>query len=145
MTGNASRRPPGVDVPAEPLTVAPDPPDHLSDRGRNVWKQWAADLVARNLLAPADLTLLAILCQAWDDYLSALADIDANGSTGVTDKGYEYARPIVQIKNQSIAAIQQISRRFGLSPLDRVGLGGRETKPETEPTNPLENELGQKK
>lgn len=144
LAGNPSRRAHAGDAAAEPVTKAPPPPAHLSARGKAYWRTLAADLVRRHLLAECDLTALALLCQSWDDYLHSLEDIKEHGATGTTDKGYEYARPCVQMKQQALAAIMRISQRFGLTPQDRIGLAGRDNAPAGDPLNPLESELGKK-
>lgn len=147
LTGNAGRRPVVADAPAKALRSVPAPPDHLSSRGKAHWRQFAADLVERELLTASDLIALAMLAQAWDDYLEALQDIEDNGATGTTDKGYEYARPSVQLRAQASATVLDLSKRFGLTPLDRVGLAGRGGsggKTSGDPVNPLEAELGKK-
>ncbi len=146
LTGNAGRRPAVADAPSKALKTVPAPPDHLSKRGKEHWRRFASDLVERGLLTASDLMPLAMLAQSVDDYLEALADIEQHGATAETDKGYQYARPEVQLKAQAAGAIMELSKRFGLTPLDRVGLAGRggNTAPSGDPVNPLEAELGKK-
>ncbi len=144
QSGNAGKRRPKADAPSIPLATAPQPPDWLSDRGKQVWREIAPDLVARNVLTAADQPALGLLCQSWDDFHQHSAEIQNSGHSGFTDKGYEYTRPAVQLKAKAMDLIIRLSQRFGLTPMDRVGLGGAEKKGSKNPNNPLEDELGKK-
>ena len=53
------------------LAVAPEPPEHLSDYGKEVWKTCTIELVENKLLAVTDLVLLEVLVSAVSDYHEA--------------------------------------------------------------------------
>ena len=48
------------------------------------------------------------------------------------------------MKQKALDTLVRLSQRFGLTPLDRAGLLGRETPSTDPPLNPLEAELGRK-
>lgn len=125
LSGNPGRRPPRDDPAVVPLPTVPAPADWLSETGRAYFADFAVDLVARQMLAACDVPALALLANAWADYESAVLDIAQHGASGKTAKGYEFPRPAVQLRNQAAGLILQLSTRFGLTPVDRLGLGSR--------------------
>lgn len=111
----------GEPLPAGQPTV-PGPPDWLGDIGREVWVRIAAVLHPIQLLTQADLNLLALYCEAWDEFFAAREVVASEGMTAVSAKGGVFQHPAVGIKNRAIARIRQIGGDFGLSPASRVGL-----------------------
>lgn len=144
LAGNPSKRLAKTDATAKRLTAAPPPPDWLPELGKEIWTRLAPQLVKHERLADVDLGSFAMLCEAWARYRNAVADIAKNGAYGVTDKGYEYARPSVGICNTALSQINALSAKFGLTPLDRVGFGPRKEVPD-DPLNELGDVLGESK
>lgn len=107
----------------------PAAPEWLGDFGRVVWSHVAPHLHAIGCLTVADVKLLALYCEAWDELFAAREDIAKSGLTLMSDKGTVYANPAVGIKNRAILRIKSIGGEFGMSPAARVGLNlGTETK-----------------
>ncbi len=122
VKGNPGRRPLNDREPEFPSDV-PSCPMWLGAVGRAVWEQYIPVLTSvKGLLTLADGGELALLCEAWEDFLDARDEIAREGATCVSEKGGAYPHPAVGRKNAAIARIKALSAKFGLSPADRVGL-----------------------
>jgi P27 family predicted phage terminase small subunit len=144
LNGNPSKRLAKTDAAASVLKEIPSPPNWLPKLGQEAWRRLAPALVKHERLSDMDLGSFAMLCEAWSRYRTAVDDIAENGAYGVTDKGYEYARPSIGICNTALSQINALSAKFGLTPLDRVGFGPRKEIPD-DPLNELEDVLGASK
>lgn len=100
----------------------PVAPDWLGEHGVEVWGFLAPVLFPIGCLTKSDASLLAMYCEAWDDFFAARKIIEEEGMTIFNGKGGKSVHPAVKVKNQAIARIKQIGGEFGLSPSSRVGL-----------------------
>lgn len=111
----------GEAAPA-PVVSIPQPPDWLGPVGKEVWGKVAESLYRIGCLTGVDTNLLALYCEAWDEFFAARAEIEKSGIVAMSDKGAEYQHPAVGIKNKAIQRIKQLGGEFGMSPASRVGL-----------------------
>lgn len=117
MTGSrkAASRPgepeisPGVPVKPEWLT---------NEDASRLWDKLLPRLVQQGLMSELYGESLALLCEAYGDYLDAKRLIDENGPIAYSDKGSPYIHPAVNIKASADKRITTHLRQFGLSPSD---------------------------
>jgi P27 family predicted phage terminase small subunit len=110
------------EVMPEIVAEIPKPPDWLGDIGKAKWGEVAPALFRIGCLTVVDVNLLALYCEAWDEFFAARAEIEKSGIVAMSDKGAEYQHPAVGIKNKAIQRIKQLGGEFGMSPASRVGL-----------------------
>lgn len=97
-----------------------EPPDHLSERGREAW-HFAVDVLGRmGVLTEADAWAVELLCEARSDWISARDDIAANGATYQTEAGLVKANPAVAHRNDASRRLQSLLSEFGFSPASRA-------------------------
>jgi P27 family predicted phage terminase small subunit len=110
------------------------PPALLND-GRllpalTIWREYAPRLAKLNLFAPLDRHSFAIFCVYYADFVAAQADINANGFSRLvkTVSGDRMPRnnPAVDRRDTAVKFILEFSKRFGLTPLDRLDLIGKQ-------------------
>lgn len=111
--------------PGEPLA----PPTYLDKRfapALAVWRDYAPKLAKVNLLEPLDRHSFALFCVYLGEWLSANEDILANGYSRLvkTVSGDKMPResPSVARRDTALKVVLELSKRFGLTPLDRYGL-----------------------
>lgn len=109
----------GVKLP--PAVVVPACPAFLGEYARELWYSLGPTLVEAGLLTDADAMAFALLCQAWDDWQQAIADVQHGGITSVSDKGSEYQAPAVGVRNKAWACVMKGCQEFGLTPSSRSG------------------------
>ena len=108
-------RPPVVDS-------APQPPEELTAKGKELWVTIAARLKALNLLTEIDLTMLARYCDNLEKWLKAKQVMDTLGSTYTMPNGIQANRPEVSLYTQLGKDLTRLEQQFGMSPAARVGL-----------------------
>jgi P27 family predicted phage terminase small subunit len=100
----------------------PTCPSRLDAGARREWKRLAPELHKMGLLTQWDRAQFAGYCQSWSDYLAALKDIQENGRTFVTPKGYIAKNPMVTIMNEAWSRMHKAAARFGFDPSSRSGI-----------------------
>ncbi len=133
LQGNPGKRPLNTSEP-EPELGTPSRPGWLSSEAKREWSRVVPELARLGLLAKIDRALITAYCVAWGTYVAALADIEANGATFRTDKGYVGPRPSVGIAARALEQMLQLSARFGFTPSDR----GKLHLPEPKARDPFE-------
>lgn len=112
----------------------PSVPSWLGDDAREIWKSYARQLWEIDLLTDIDVDALAALCESTALYREAVRAIARNGAVEVTDKGYYYASPWVNIRNQALGQMKQLWAVFGMTPSDRSRLNvGSDEAEEVDP------------
>lgn len=101
---------------------APSIPPHLSDGARPHWDRLVPLLLNHQLLTAVDGDCLAMMCEALWEYQEAQAEIDRDGLTGMTDKGYQYINPGVSIRTNAWKKVCWCCRQFGMTPSARAGM-----------------------
>lgn len=102
--------------------ACPDPPDWLTDPGREEWSHVAPELHRLGLIASIDHAALAAWCEAVGEFRWATEVIAREGLTRTTDKGSEIQHAAVGIRHRAWESMARYAQRFGFSPADRAGL-----------------------
>ena len=107
-----------------PPKTPPEPPDWLSDAGREVWDQLAPQLKASGLLTVLDVNTLARYCHTWIRWWAAEEFIAEHGSVyPLKDpKGntrYLQQFPQVSIANKLALQLTRMEAEFGMTPSAR--------------------------
>lgn len=109
----------GVELPAG----VPDPPDWLGPEGRAEWERRVPQLAAAGLISTVDQVTFGLWCQAYEQLVRALREIEANeGFVAYTDKGNVIQHPVVGVLHKARGDLLKIAAHFGLSPSARAGL-----------------------
>lgn len=115
MEGNPSHRPLKEDEQELEISL-PEPPPHLDDVARAIWKKLGATLVKMRMVTEADWMSLAALCADWSLYQSCNETLNDEGYFFTTNTGYKSIHPLVSLRNQAIDRVLRISNQYGLSP-----------------------------
>ena len=107
-----------VDPPVAELEC----PAWLSPVAAEYWDRAVAALHPLRLLTTLDGDLLSQYCEAWSDFHQAREIVEAEGSVCENDKGSSRQHPAMIAKNQAAKRIKELAGKFGMSPVDRVGL-----------------------
>lgn len=98
-------------------------PKHLPETARLLWKWLAPRLDEMQTLTKVDGPALELLCDAYAEYRSARAVIDAEGATyeAVTEAGATMVRqrPEVAIAADAWRRVRAMLTEFGLTPSSR--------------------------
>ena len=129
LQGNPGKR---VLPKAEPKPAlgTPTRPAWLAPEAKREWARVVPELNRLGLLARIDRALITAYCQCWAMYVDATKDIEENGTTFETEKGYQGPRPSVAIAAKMIEKLNQLSAKFGLTPSDRAKMAMPEPKDE---------------
>ena len=108
--------------PREPAAEAkadiPNPPALLDREAMAEWRRVTKHLAssAPEHLESMDRAVLSIYCQTWSDYCAAVKEERENGSTFLTDNGYETVRPCVNQKKEATAKLLRYAAELGITP-----------------------------
>jgi P27 family predicted phage terminase small subunit len=94
----------------------PAPPESLGEAGQKAWEQYGNVAKSLGLLEERFLAALERLAEAHDRMAWAKDDIEQGGRTSISDKGYEYVRPAVQIEKEAREEIRRYLIEFGWTP-----------------------------
>jgi P27 family predicted phage terminase small subunit len=106
-------------------------PAWLTGEARAEWNRLTKELVRLGVLAKADRTVLALLCQSWGDYVRAIAyvakaeaELRAAGGHLYDADDTKTSRVRRAMRDAKAAAemVAKLSDRFGLSPSARPRL-----------------------
>jgi P27 family predicted phage terminase small subunit len=97
-----------------------------------VWREYAPVLAARNMLEPIDRHTFALFCWYCAEFVQACEDIRRNGYSRevATIAGGNMLRenPAVARRDSAQKIVLDMSRRFGLTPLDRATLAATQKR-----------------
>jgi len=96
--------------------TVPEPPEWLSDIGREEWMEKAEELRAREALTTVFLSSLAVYCDAYASYRELAAFVRENGATYKGKKGWEAPRPEVSLQTQKGKFMVSLAKEFGFTP-----------------------------
>lgn len=107
----------------EPLSSIPNPPKYFDDEAVEIWNRVAGELVNVRALTAVDVDQLA-------HYVTALQIIEQStqqmrkrgGLIQQPSRGKKSPSPWFQIFSQALTTVNQLSAKFGLSPVDRLKL-----------------------
>jgi len=115
--GNPGKRPLNQTLTAVPTT--PDQPAFLDPVARDEWDRLVAQLGPSKVLTELDRGTLAMLCQAYSDYVAACRNVEQFGEVMAGANG-AYISPYVHLKSMAFKQYRALLAEFGLSPLARV-------------------------
>lgn len=125
--GNPGKRPlPKVATVVSLPQLQPSAPKTLGSDGTEAWLHIMA--CAGKWLADSDAPLLLMLCESYDRRAFLLRILSDEGWSIVTDKGYPYRHPLVQVLSDLEKQMTSHMSLLGLSPSDRSRLGLAEVK-----------------
>ena len=106
--------------------LQPSAPSTLGSDGAEAWLHIMG--CAGKWLAESDAPLLLMLCESYDRRAFLLRILSDEGWSIVTDKGYPYRHPLVQVVSDLEKQMTSHMSLLGLSPSDRARLGLAEVK-----------------
>jgi P27 family predicted phage terminase small subunit len=121
LRGNPGKRalPKGEPRPATGDRV-PSAPRWLSEEARAEWRRLAPRLHAVGLLTEVDGLALAMLCEAFAQYMAAKTVVDGEGLLLVSEKGNSYQHPAAGLMTQARGELMKWAREFGMTPSART-------------------------
>lgn len=110
-----------------PAKGVPQPPDHLDERGLDVWRRvWKA---AGQWVSPeTDRELMIRYCEAQDEREQLRAYIARNGLSTTGSQGQEVLAPQTKRLETVEKQMTKYEQLLGLTPVDRSRLGLAEVK-----------------
>lgn len=123
LTGNPGKGPINGNEPQPSKVTNLTAPSWLDRYGKQAWKSHAPELDRMGLLTVADLTTLALYCDAYSQLRNAL---DALKGLLPSDEGY---RPLCVSREKARADMRLFAGEFGLTPKSRAGLAVKAEKP----------------
>ena len=121
LDGNPSRRPFNAAEP-KPRRGIPDPPDVLQGRALEEWHRITVILDDCGAITHADLSLIAVYCQAWDNWCDATEKLQQTGPMMAGKTGVPVVSPLMRLQTQATATLKATWQELGLSPISRVKL-----------------------
>jgi P27 family predicted phage terminase small subunit len=98
------------------LSELPDPPEYLSQTGRDVYYGTAGDLQEYGILNRINFTIFVMYCTQVAIYYDAIENIHKTGVIIQDAGGGPRINPYVKIANDSLAALMRVACEFGLTP-----------------------------
>lgn len=118
MEGNPGKRPLNENEP-KPLPIAPEYPEELSTKAKEIWKRLYPELEMLGLLTIIDEMAFAGLCQNYAIYLETEKFLEENGRVMKTRRGAIKTRSEVYISNNALNFVKAFATEFGLTPSSR--------------------------
>ncbi len=115
-------------------------PEWIDDEGKREWMRVVGDLHKAGLCASVYAGPLAVYCQAFADFRSAVETIRHEKATLMTDKGNVIQHPAVGMKNKAMVILLKAAAEFGFSPSAKT----RINSPEQDGKDELSDFLDQK-
>jgi len=115
----------------------PDCPDWLGDIAKLEWERMTAELKESGIIAKIYQVPLALYCQAYEDYLTALENVRDEGISYRSDKGNQIQNPEVNVMHKAREVLMKIAVEFGLTPSSKTRV--RSDKPQK--ANPFKEML----
>lgn len=134
LEGNPGKREMNTSEPTPPSDL-PTCPVWLLPEAKREWRRLAKVMNQMGVLSKVDRAAFAAYCQSYARWKEANEHIAEEGSTFVTDKGYQQQTPWVGIANTAQSMMMKAASEFGLTPSSRsriVAGGGGSAEPEDE-------------
>lgn len=113
----------------EPDPECPEPPEWLTDRAADLFSDVARNLYGLGVMTALDRETLAVMCDAWDRFLTAREAVADEGLTVDGRSGATKRNPKLMVMNQAAERFEKLASKFGLNPVDRTRL---ESRPDNE-------------
>jgi len=121
-----SRLPP---APLRPLEEAPEPPEHLDERGAAAYTAIANLLVGAGRMTESDSYAVAGAASAWSDWRQAVDHLREKGL--LVESGLR-ASPFVGIRNEADRRFRAWCQSLGFTPADRDKIGALPPPPDVD-------------
>lgn len=124
-TAQPSRLRPNA-LKAATVNELPEPPEWLGEIAKTEWRDKTAELFGMGILAKADFSLLAALCNEWEIYQLSEVELKKTGRYFVTrdEETGEVVKaapvPSVRIGKEALEKYIQLSGEFGFTPAARL-------------------------
>jgi P27 family predicted phage terminase small subunit len=118
LHGNPGRRPLNRAEP-DPEPALPDCPAELPEAARSEWRRVAGELHGLGLLSRIDRAALAAYCEAWGQWLEAIAAVRRSGAVVKAPSGYAILNPHLAVANQAYGRMKAMLVEFGMTPASR--------------------------
>ena len=129
LRGNPGRRPLPKNEPQPKISRnIPLAPRHLDRVAQKEWRRMAKELHPLGLLTNIDLTMLAMYCSAYSDWVYAQQMIQKHGMLVMTNNVPNQS-PYMQISNKAAEKMLKYLPEFGASPSSRSRVEAKEVKP----------------
>lgn len=134
LAGNPGKRKLNESEP-KPAKKLPTCPRHLTKEARAEWRRISRELADMNLLTAVDRAALAAYCQCWARWVEIEMELQrvdeetqkpVHELLGSTDKGYDFANPLLGAANSAMKQMKGFLMEFGMTPASRsrVSVGG---------------------
>ena len=107
----------------------PQPPAHLNPLGFEYWDITCKELLNNNLLAGADLGLVAGYCNELGLYKSACEMTEKEGVVIVNRFGDQVVNPWYNVRSAALKQATQMGQLFGITPSARAKIETGNVKP----------------
>jgi P27 family predicted phage terminase small subunit len=118
LEGNPGRRPLNHAEP-RPRIALPSCPAELGDAAKQEWRRVGKDLQRLGLLSNIDRAGLATYCEAWGQWLEAIAAVQLSGAVVKAPSGYPILNPHLSVANQAYQRMKAMLVEFGMTPAAR--------------------------
>lgn len=108
----------------------PEAPEWLSEIARDEWNRIIGVLVTTGIVTEADLAVMAGYCQSWSDYITAVMDINKNGTTLTSETGVIKPNPALGIMDKAWTRCLRAATELGITPSSRGKVMAGEAKSE---------------
>lgn len=123
IEGNPSKRPLNDAEPTPAPNRGKPRPAHTSpwmnDEAKKMWRRLVPELEKLQLYTVVDWVAMAMLCETYALYIDQVKEINRQGTTFVTETGYEGIRPCVSIARKALKDLESLLCEFGLTPASR--------------------------
>lgn len=114
-----------IPMKGDAMRLAPEPPDHLQDEDKEVWRRLAQPLMAKGRLEPEYEDAFASYCLMAGHTVRMSHDLAMMGSyyDVQTRNGMQQKHRAAWTQlSQAIQMMNQLASRFGLTPVDEARL-----------------------
>lgn len=119
---------------AKPQPIVPSAPENLDPVARAEWERTVDELAALGLASRIDRGALAVVCEAWSDFVAASELVKASKRIIETSNGNLIQHPAVGMKNKAAQLYLKACAEFGMTPAARTRVEAM--TPDSEAENP---------
>ena len=103
----------------KPRAVIPPCPKFLQGDARKQYRKTAKKLARIGLITELDDMALAMMCQAWAEYLEATEQVKKSGMLVKSPNGFPVLNPYLIAANQALKKVRSLLAEFGMTPGSR--------------------------
>lgn len=103
----------------KPKAGIPPCPKFLQGDARKQYRKTAKKLLKIGLMTELDDMALAMLCQAWAEYLEATDQVKKSGMLVKSPNGFPVLNPYLTAANQALKKVRALLTEFGMTPGSR--------------------------